>query len=63
MSDEALQKLVLDALDNAKENGYAMRALSDDELAADLCDCDADLGGFEPDQLVPFIKIWKERNE
>jgi len=58
---DSLQKMVFASLDNAVENGYAMAKMSNPEIAIDLCCYDADLENYKPDDLIPFIKVWRER--
>lgn len=54
---------VLSALASAKENGYAEELLSmtDEGIAIDLLDCDADLEGNSIESILPFIKEWRDK--
>jgi hypothetical protein len=53
-----IERMVYQALDNARENGYDQRFLTPEDIAHDLTDCDADLGGAHVNDLLPHIASW-----
>lgn len=55
-----IRKALVEALDNAMDNGYDMLAMSDEEIADDITRFDADLEGIAPEVLVPMIATWRE---
>lgn len=58
-----IKKLVFEALNNAKENGYEPEKESVEYWANDLIDYDADLENCEPEELTPYIEEWRKFNE
>lgn len=61
-----LHQLVHEALDNALANGHfdkgmSLHGLSNEEIAEDLVMYDADLEGYEPEELVPHIQSWWQK--
>jgi hypothetical protein len=59
MSD--LEQLVHTSLNNAVENNFAdaIAEMTDEQLADDLIQLDADLEGHTQVELVPFIQSWR----
>jgi hypothetical protein len=60
-----LRDRVFEALQNAVDNGYGnfVFVADPDEVAADLCDCCADLEDEDPGNLVPFVQEWRARTK
>lgn len=58
MSETNLKSLVLEAIDNARVNGFDIDALSPEDLTDDLLDCDADISNLAagPDGFNPQIR-------
>lgn len=70
MSRTDLRELVFTALDNAKENGYGddFKKSSDEDIAINLLDYDADIAAFNGDfeqgpavmDVVPFVEEYRK---
>lgn len=54
--NEALKELVYTAMQNAVDNGHAFMQSTYIAIAVDLCDNDADLEKYEPEDLEPYVK-------
>ena len=60
-----LKELVFEAMDNAVDNGFFADMTGDtpENVAIDLLDYDADIGGMKPDvavmDLIPHIEAWR----
>ena len=54
MTEPTLNQLVTEAFNNAKENGYTFE--SAEELAIDMCTCDADLEKYDVEDVEEAIK-------
>ena len=57
-----LRRAVFEALDNAIANGFTMTAMTNDQIAVDLKDCDADLENVAESDLVPIIEEWRAQS-
>lgn len=52
-----LAEHIIEAMNNAAENGYAneIEQLTDEQWAADLMDCDADIAPYPFDQVLAAV--------
>ena len=59
-----LKTRVLEALENAEENGYKpiLLMMLPKQVAIDLCDLVKEFEGMNPDDLLPIVIEWQERN-
>lgn len=56
---------VRDNLESAKNNGYweeDLKKLSDEEVAKDMIFYASDLENYSVEDLIPFIKKWRNEN-
>lgn len=56
---------VRDNLESAKSNGYweeDLKKLSDEEVAKDMIFYASDLENYSVEDLIPFIKKWRNEN-
>lgn len=63
-----LHSIVFDHLDNAAENGHFAKgeyldALSPDEITYDLIMYAELCGGYQIDELTPYVREWLQRRE
>lgn len=59
--DEKMRSDVFESLDNAIENGFPVDLWPTNQVATDMCDCDATFEGHDPWELVKYIEAWKFR--
>lgn len=53
------QDQINEKMQNAKDNGFSLIDMSDEDIARDLAYCDADCEDMEVEKLLPFIKTWR----
>lgn len=61
MNEQTLNELVLECLENARQNGHDIDSMDAEELAYDLCDLVAELEDVRQDLIyAEIVKIRKE---
>lgn len=63
MIDEKLDSLVTNALKSSFENGWIMDGYSDEELAVDMLNCDADIQVYPVDFRVLVESVHRCREK
>lgn len=53
---DTLTPLVRNAFDNAAENGYGFKGWTDEQIANDMCDCDAEIGEYHPAIVLGVVR-------
>jgi hypothetical protein len=56
----SIRERVFEALDNAYENGYDLRAWPASETMMDLLTYCGDLDGLEADEVLPHVIAWQK---
>lgn len=60
--EDELGNAVFEALDNATKNGYDMFVWSVEAVAKDLTNLDQGLENWDPGDIVPYVRAWREAN-
>ena len=61
--DETLYNLVKEAYENATFNGYNLELMTDEQLALDMLEYDADIENYPYEEVLACIAQFREENE